>query len=85
MKKEIQNPFPDNNCFYCGSDNNLGLKLEFFWDEDKQETYTEYLPSQYFTGQGNILHGAIQMGLLDEIMGLTSHGLKLFKKAQNSS
>jgi len=22
----------------------LGLKLKFFWDEEKKETYTEYLP-----------------------------------------
>jgi acyl-coenzyme A thioesterase PaaI-like protein len=73
MKKEIQNPFSDKNCFLCGSDNDLGLKLKFFWDEEKKETYTEYLPDQHFVGQGNILHGAIQMGLLDEIMGWTSY------------
>lgn len=73
MKKEIQNPFSDNNCFFCGSDNKLGLKLKFFWDEEKKETYTEYLPVQHFVGQGKILHGAIQMGLLDEIMGWNSY------------
>jgi acyl-coenzyme A thioesterase PaaI-like protein len=73
MKKEIQNPFSGNNCFFCGSDNNEGLKLKFYWDEEKKETYTEYLPAQHFAGQGNILHGAIQMGLLDEIMGWTSY------------
>ena len=73
MKEEIQNPFPDKNCFFCGSDNTLGLKLKFYWDQEKKETYTEYLPVQHFAGQGNILHGAIQMGLLDEIMGWTSY------------
>jgi len=73
MKKEIQNPFSDNNCFFCGSENQFGLKLKFFWDEEKKETYTEYLPDQHFIGQGNILHGAIQMGLLDEIMGWNSY------------
>jgi len=36
---------------------------------EKKEASTEYLPAKHFTGQGNILHGAIQMGLLDEIMG----------------
>jgi len=73
MKKEIQNPFSDNNCFFCGSANQSGLKLKFFWDKEKKETYTDYLPAQHFIGQGNILHGAIQMGLLDEIMGWNSY------------
>ena len=73
MKVEIANPYPDNNCFFCGSDNSEGLKLKFYWDETKQEVYTEYLPAQYFIGQGKILHGGIQMGLLDEIMGWTCY------------
>lgn len=73
MKEEIQNPFPDNNCFFCGSENTEGLQLKFYWDKERKETYTEYLPAQHFVGQGNILHGAIQMGLLDEIMGWTSY------------
>ena len=73
MKKEILNPFSDNNCFFCGSDNHFGLQLKFFWDNGKKEIYTEYLPEKHFIGQGNILHGAIQMGLLDEIMGWNSY------------
>ncbi|MDA3917037.1 MAG: PaaI family thioesterase [Deltaproteobacteria bacterium] len=73
MKKEIKNPFPDGNCFFCGSNNKFGLKLKFYWDEEKKEASTEYLAAKHFTGQGNILHGAIQMGLLDEIMGWTSY------------
>ncbi len=73
MKEEIQNPFPDNNCFFCSSENNEGLKLKFYWDKTKKEVYTEYLPAKHLVGQGNILHGGIQMGLLDEIMGWTSY------------
>jgi len=73
VKEEIQNPYLDNNCFFCGSKNNEGLKLKFYWDKEKEEAYTEYLPAQHFVGQGDILHGAIQMGLLDEIMGWTSY------------
>ncbi len=69
MKKEIIAPYPDKNCFFCGSENNAGLKLKFYLDEEKDEIYTEYLPDKQFAGQGDILHGAIQMGLLDEIMG----------------
>ena len=73
MKEEIINPYPDNNCFFCGSENNIGLKLKFYLDKEKEETYTEYLPDKHFVGQGDILHGAIQMGLLDEIMGWTCY------------
>ena len=73
MKEEIQNPYPNNNCFFCGSENKKGLNLKFYWDKEKKETSTEYLPAQYFVGQGDILHGAIQMGLLDEIMGWTCY------------
>ncbi|MCK4508755.1 MAG: PaaI family thioesterase, partial [Desulfuromonadales bacterium] len=50
-------------------------QLKFYWDEERQETSTEYLPAQHFVGQGDILHGAIQMGLLDEIMGWTSYAV----------
>lgn len=73
MNNEIQNPFPDGNCFFCGKNNEFGLQLKFYWDECKQEVYCEYLPAKKFVGQGNILHGAIQMGLLDEIMGWSSY------------
>ncbi len=73
MKEKIQSPYPDNNCFFCGSENDDGLKLSFYWDSLKNKTHTEYLPAQHFVGQGNILHGGIQMGLLDEIMGWTSY------------
>ena len=69
MKEKLNNPYPDNNCFLCGSDNNSGLKLEFYCDKTTKEISTEYLPAQQFAGLGNILHGGIQTGILDEIMG----------------
>ena len=73
MKEKLQNPYPDSNCFFCGSENKIGLKLMFYFDSAKKEVSTEYLPEQQFVGQGNILHGGIQMGILDEIMGWTSY------------
>ncbi len=73
MKKLIADPYPDNSCFFCGRDNENGLKLKFYCDEKQKEVSTEYRPSQYFVGQGKILHGGIQMGLLDEIMGWTCY------------
>jgi acyl-coenzyme A thioesterase PaaI-like protein len=74
MKTEIQNPYPETEaeCFFCGPLSHDGLKLRFFWDDERREVSTEYVPERRFAGQGDILHGAIQMGLLDEIMGWTT-------------
>ena len=73
MKKEIPNPYTDNRCFICGSSNKDGLRLKFFRDDETGELYTDYTPAEPFFGQGEILHGAMQMGLLDEIMGWATH------------
>jgi uncharacterized protein (TIGR00369 family) len=73
MKEKLDNPYPDDNCFFCGSENDSGLKLKFHFDKATKEISTEYLPAQHFAGQGNILHGGIQMGILDEIMGWTTY------------
>ena len=75
MKKEIANLYPDQECLFCGEKNPVGLKLKFYLDEETEEVSTEYLPSKPFGGLGNILHGGIQTGLFDEIMGWTAHSL----------
>jgi acyl-coenzyme A thioesterase PaaI-like protein len=75
MKKEIPNLYPDQECLFCGEKNPIGLKLKFYLDEETGEVSTEYLPSRPFVGMGNILHGGIQSGLFDEIMGWTAHNL----------
>jgi uncharacterized protein (TIGR00369 family) len=75
VKKEIPNPYPEQECFFCGDKNPVGLKLRFYLNEETGEVTTEYLPSRLFLGLGNILHGGIQSGLFDEIMGWTTHTL----------
>ncbi len=75
MKKEIPNPYPEQQCFFCGQHNDAGLKLRFYIDEETSEVSTEYLASAPFIGLGKILHGGIQSGLFDEIMGWTAHHL----------
>lgn len=72
MKTELVNHYPGKKCFFCGSGNAHGLHLKFYQDDENGEISTEYVPAEHFAGQGNILHGGIQMGLLDEIMGWTS-------------
>jgi acyl-coenzyme A thioesterase PaaI-like protein len=73
MKKEILNNYPGQECFFCGEKNPIGLKLTFFFDEATGELTTDFLPSRPFAGLGNILHGGIQAGLFDEIMGWVTH------------
>ncbi len=75
MKKEIPNPYPEQECFFCGEKNPVGLKLRFYLNKETGEVTTEYSASRLFMGLGNILHGGIQSGLFDEIMGWTAHTL----------
>ena len=73
MIKEIDNPFPGGVCFFCGRDNKDGLHLRFFRNDESGEVYCDYLPEMRFAGQGTILHGGIQAGIMDEIMGWTGY------------
>lgn len=73
MRVPVGNPYPTKDCFMCGPASECGLHLEFFWDADLREVTADYLPERRFVGQGDILHGAIQAGLLDEAMGWTIH------------
>jgi len=55
-------------CFVCGQDNQVGLKLDFFYDKDKHLAWAEFQPEERFEGYRNILHGGIISSLLDEVM-----------------
>lgn len=68
MITQLSTPSTDDNCFFCGKQNQSGLKLSFFHDDKTGETFTEYTPEQHYQGQGDVFHGGLQMGLLDETM-----------------
>lgn len=74
-KSELPNNYPGQECFFCGAKNPIGLKLKFFINEATGELTTDFLPPRAFAGLGNILHGGIQAGLFDEIMGWATHSL----------
>ena len=79
MISEIPNPFEDEACFFCGRDNESGLKLIFYHDDEAGEVFTDYTPESQFCGQGEVFHGGMQMGLLDEVMwwaGYVETGIK---------
>jgi acyl-coenzyme A thioesterase PaaI-like protein len=59
---------PDyNDCFGCGKDNPIGLKLSFKWDG--KIARAEFTPESQYQGWPGILHGGIVACLLDEGMG----------------
>jgi len=55
-----------NNCFVCGKDNPLGLKLSFKY-QDKIASASFNLPKTY-EGYDGIIHGGIIAAILDEAM-----------------
>ena len=71
--KTIPNPYGRTDCFFCGSENPAGLKLTFQKTEtDPVELICLWTPPSTYTGFGRVLHGGIQSGLFDEIMGWTA-------------
>lgn len=54
------------NCFGCGKNNPIGLKLDISWDGEKVST--EFTPTNFHTGFDDIVHGGIICALMDEVM-----------------
>lgn len=70
MPREIENVFvdlPGNNCFACHPNNEIGLKLKFYADDETGEVFTVLSPERRFNGFPGILHGGIQCAILDEL------------------
>ena len=71
--KTLPNPYSATGCFFCGQSNPQGLKLTFQETEtEPNEVVCEWTPSSIYKGFGKVLHGGIQSGLFDEIMGWTT-------------
>jgi uncharacterized protein (TIGR00369 family) len=71
--ERIPNPYNEDGCFFCGPTNPVGLHLEFMTaKKEPREVVCRWSPSEHYAGFGNILHGGIQSGLCDEIMGWTT-------------
>jgi uncharacterized protein (TIGR00369 family) len=66
--RKLNNPFKNlegYNCFGCSPDNQSGLQLSFY--EDNDELVSLWNPKSFFQGYQNVLHGGIQASLMDEI------------------
>ncbi|MCK4746427.1 MAG: PaaI family thioesterase [Bacteroidales bacterium] len=65
---KLQNPYasyPEYNCFGCSPTNPIGLKMEFFEQED--EIVCVWNPGEHYQGFHDVLHGGIQATMMDEI------------------
>ncbi len=66
--KKIINPWKGMegyHCFGCSSDNEVGVKMEFY--EEGDEVISLWKPRPEYQGWIDTLHGGIQAVLLDEI------------------
>jgi acyl-CoA thioesterase FadM len=63
------------SCFACGTENPIGLNMQFFREEKK--ICSEITLKRYYEGWENIAHGGIVSTMLDEIM---SWAIMYFKK-----
>jgi len=57
------------NCFACGTENPIGLNLEFYVKDDK--VCSGITLGKYHVGWADITHGGIISTLLDEVMSWT--------------
>lgn len=55
-----------DNCFVCGTNNPIGLGLEFRLEDDV--CYSEFTPGQHHCGYDGITHGGIIFSALDDVM-----------------
>ncbi len=70
----LENPFSGAGCFFCGQQNPAGTRLRFSRVEgERRQLVARWTPDQRYRGLGRVLHGGIQSGLFDEIMGWTAH------------
>jgi len=65
MKVPIRKP-NGHHCFACGTDNPIGLNLDFYWSGDA--VCTDITLGRNHEGWQDIVHGGIISTLLDEVM-----------------
>jgi len=54
------------NCYACGKDNPIGLKMKI--DRQENTARAEFTPSKLHQGWSGVVHGGIVSALLDEAM-----------------
>lgn len=57
------------NCFLCGRQNEVGLKVDFYNDLEKQQVRANITIPEHFNSYPGFVHGGIIAALLDETSG----------------
>jgi len=70
---ELENFDDGRECFACGPDNPVGLRMTFY--TDGETVYSWLNVSRRLCGWQNILHGGIISTIMDETMSWTAHHL----------
>jgi acyl-coenzyme A thioesterase PaaI-like protein len=60
-----------DNCFVCGRENPIGLKMRFYTDDDGC-VYADYVPRAEHQSYPGVMHGGLITAMLDEIIGRTA-------------
>lgn len=63
----MTSPLQANNCFACGPDNPIGLKIVFRLDPD-EVCRAEFTPQKNHEGFPGMTHGGILFSALDDVM-----------------
>lgn len=56
------------SCIVCGKKNPIGVKIEFYLNEEKNFVYADVIFDKNFIGYDKIIHGGIVTMVLDEAM-----------------
>lgn len=69
MKHKILNQQKSSkNCFICGVDNNLGVKVRFF-ETENEELVALFTPKNEHQSYPGRVHGGVSSAILDETIG----------------
>lgn len=56
-------------CFLCGKQNDIGLKMEWYNNPEKNQVEAEITIPEHFNGYPGVAHGGIIAAILDETAG----------------
>lgn len=87
MRRPLTNTFDIATlCFVCEPRNPVGLRQQFYVDEDGRRVVADFTPAQEHSGAPNFAHGGVSMALLDEAMAwaviAVSHRFGMTRRAE---
>lgn len=56
----------DSNCFVCEPKNQLGLRIPFHHDDERDIVVAEFTLDNTFSGAPSLVHGGVSLAILDE-------------------